>query len=186
MKEIIYQGRHILYSPLVRSIHLGVMFGYLKAENKFVTIANRMFEMGMMDLFIAQESAGSVAYRYGSYDRNQFTESGRLDMELVLRKFTEHFADIYGDNDEKFVEAYGRKFFLLYLKPIINGTGSYYLEAQYVVELKIWRGNAYHERGKKQLVEYLDYYHLGKGYLLSFNFNRKKETGVKEIRVAER
>lgn len=35
-------------------------------------------------------------------------------MELLLKKFTEHFTDIYGENDEKFVEAYGRKFFLLY------------------------------------------------------------------------
>ncbi|MDE6849784.1 MAG: DNA polymerase I, partial [Clostridia bacterium] len=51
-------------------------------------------------------------------------------VDLVLEKFVEHFNDIYGDNNEKFVEKYGRKFFLLYLKPIINGTGNYYLEAQ--------------------------------------------------------
>lgn len=54
---------------------------------------------------------------------------------------------------------------------------------QYIVELKIWRGNEYNERGEKQLAEYLDYYHLDKGYLLSFNFNRKKETGVKVVQV---
>ena len=51
------------------------------------------------------------------------------------------------------------------------------------MELKIWRGNEYNERGERQLAEYLDYYHLDKGYLLSFNFNRKKETGVKVVRV---
>lgn len=51
-------------------------------------------------------------------------------MRLVLEKFVVHFTDIYGKNDEKFIEAYGRKFFLLYLKPIINGVGNYYLEAQ--------------------------------------------------------
>ena len=73
-------------------------------------------------------------------------------------------------------------------KPIINGTGNYYLEAQtkdasrtdvivdylgqqFVVELKIWRGNEYNERGERQITEYLDYYHLDKGYMLSFNFN---------------
>lgn len=38
--------------------------------------------------------------------------------------------DIYGANDEKFIEDHGRKLFLLYLKPIINGTGNYYIEAQ--------------------------------------------------------
>lgn len=51
------------------------------------------------------------------------------------------------------------------------------------LKLKIWRGDEYNRRGEKQLAEYLDYYHLEKGYLLSFNFNRKKETGVKEIQV---
>lgn len=49
--------------------------------------------------------------------------------------------------------------------------------------MKIWRGNEYNERGEQQLIDYLDYYHQDKGYLLSFNFNKKKETGVKKIEV---
>ncbi len=52
--------------------------------------------------------------------------------------------------------------------------------------MKIWRGNEYNERGERQLAEYLDYYHKDKGYLLSFNFNQKKEVGVKEIRVGDK
>lgn len=124
-------------------------------------------------------------------------------MELVLQKFVLHFSDIYGGNDERFVEAYGRKLFLLYLKPVINGVGNYYMEAQtrdarrtdvivdylgeqFVVEMKIWYGPEYHERGEEQLADYLDYFHLKKGYMLSFNFNKKKETGVKTIRLGER
>ena len=55
-----------------------------------------------------------------------------------------------------------------------------------MVELKIWRSNAYHERGERQLLDYLEAYHLEKGYLLSFNFNWKKEVGVKEIRLGEK
>ena len=124
-------------------------------------------------------------------------------MNRVLEKFVEYFQEIYGDNDEKFIEKYGRKFFLLYLKPIINGTGNYYLEAQtrdagrtdvvvdyrgeqFVVEMKIWRGNEYNERGESQLVAYLDYFRRKKGYMLSFNFNQKKETGVKTIMLGDK
>ena len=51
------------------------------------------------------------------------------------------------------------------------------------VELKIWRGNEYNKRGEKQLAEYLEYYHLEKGYLLSFNFNKNKKIGLKEVEV---
>ena len=124
-------------------------------------------------------------------------------MKLVVSKFTQHFGEIYGDHDEQFVEKYGRKFFLLYLKPIINGVGNYYLEAQtrdakrtdvivdyrgeqFVVELKIWQGNEYNERGEEQLAGYLDYFHLKQGYMISFNFNKRKKTGVKEITLGDR
>ena len=52
---------------------------------------------------------------------------------------------------------------------------------QFVIEMKLWRGEAYHRRGEEQLLEYLDAYRLKTGYMLSFNFNKKKETGVREI-----
>ena len=61
-----------------------------------------------------------------------------------------------------------------------------YRGEQSVIELKIWRGNAYNERGEKQLVEYLDHYHLKKGYMLSFNFNKKKEIGVKRVVLGDK
>ena len=58
-----------------------------------------------------------------------------------------------------------------------------YRGEQFIVELKIWYGNEYHERGEAQLADYLEYYHKDKGYMLSFNFNKNKETGVKEIQI---
>ena len=61
-----------------------------------------------------------------------------------------------------------------------------YLGEQFIIELKIWRGNAYNERGEKQLADYLDYFHLKKGYMLSYNFGRNKEIGVKKIPVGDR
>lgn len=188
------------FSLQVKSINLGMMFGFLKEHDGSVAIANRIFEMVLLNMFTAEEAFGSTAFAYGDRYKSWFTENGRLNMDMVLKKFVEHFHDIYGDNDEKFIEAYGRKFFLLYLKPIINGTGNYYLEAQtrdakrtdvvvdylgeqFVIELKIWHGNEYNERGERQLAEYLDYFHQEKGYMISFNFNKKKEIGVRELRV---
>ena len=51
-------------------------------------------------------------------------------MWRILEKFVEYFDDIYGDRDEKFLEADARRYFMLFLKPIINGTGNYYIEAR--------------------------------------------------------
>lgn len=50
-----------------------------------------------------------------------------------------------------------------------------YHGAQFVIEMKVWRGNVYHERGEEQLISYLDHYHLKKGYMLSFNFNKNND-----------
>lgn len=44
----------------------------------------------------------------------------------------------------------------------------------------------YNERGEKQLSGYLDYFHMKKGYMLSFNFNKKKEQGIKEIMLGDK
>lgn len=202
IEDIIYRGRKITFSPEQKSINLGLMFGYLKEENGHVTIANRMFEMCLLNLFMAEESRGDVYARGGS-DRIGFIRDGMLDMELVLKKFVGYFTEICGDKDERFIEKQGRKIFLIYLKPIINGTGNYYIEAetrderrtdvivdykgeQFILELKIWHGNEYNERGEKQLTEYLDYYHKDKGYMLSFNFNKNKEIGVKRIEAGDK
>ena len=97
----------------------------------------------------------------------------------------------------------GRRFFLLYLKPIINGVGNFYVEArtrnmrrtdividyrgqQFVCELKIWHGKEYNTRGEDQLMDYLDSYHLTTGYKLSFNFNKNKQIGVRRIQLGEK
>lgn len=134
-------------------------------------------------------------------DKNRFVVNGHLNMRRILEKFVLHFQEIYGDKDDKFVEEYGRIFFLLYLRPIINGTGNYYVEAQtrdkkrtdvivdyhgeqFIIEMKLWHGKEYHERGEAQLADYLNIYNKQTGYLLSFNFNKKKETGVFERKIA--
>ena len=203
IEEILYQGKRVPFNPDIKAVNMGCMFELLKEKDGQIEIANRIFEMRMLNMFIAEESLKSDAFRCGERDKNQFIQSGRLDMKRVLAKFVEYFHGVYEENDEKFVVSYGRKIFLLYLKPVIMGTGNYYLETQtrdagrtdvvvdylgeqFVIEMKIWRGNEYNERGERQLSEYLDYYHLKKGYMLSFNFNKKKEIGVKEITIGDK
>lgn len=61
-----------------------------------------------------------------------------------------------------------------------------YRGEQFIVELKIWHGGEYNKRGETQVADYLDYYHQTKGYMASFNFNRKKERGVKKIQIGEK
>ena len=55
-----------------------------------------------------------------------------------------------------------------------------------IVELKIWHGNEYNERGEEQLADYLESYHLKRGYMVSFNFNKKKQVGIRKVILGDK
>ena len=201
--ELLFTGKAIPYNPLNKYIETAEMFGFIKNENGSAVISNRIFETVLYNLFISEEYMDSKIYDVGLREKNQFVSGGHLNMRKVLEKFVETFEYLYGDQNESFLEEAGRRYFMLFLKPIINGTGNCYVEPetrnrermdlvvdyrgeQFVVELKIWHGDAYNSRGEDQIVGYLEYYGLKKGYMISFNFNKKKEIGVKEIVVGDK
>ncbi|MCD8134099.1 MAG: ATP-binding protein [Clostridiales bacterium] len=204
ISRLLFRGQSIAYNADDPVTDLLLMFGFVKEKSGTVQIANRIFETRLYNYFLTlPEAQGGEMYQMAFRNRNQFIRDGYLDMELILRKFTEHFDDVYGDREQKFIEDDGRRYFMLYLKPIINGTGNYYVETQtrnqertdliidyrgiqYILEMKIWHGNAYNERGEKQLADYLEYYHLKKGYMLSFNFNKNKKIGVEKIVIGDK
>ena len=202
--HLLFQGQSMAYNADNMVTDMLLMFGFIKVEQGTMRIANRVFETRLYNYFLTlPEVQNGEMYKAALRSKEQFIQNGRLDMRRILERFVVHFDEIYGDRDKKFVEEDGRRYFMLYLKPIINGIGNCYVEAQtrnqertdliidylgeqFVVELKIWRGNAYHERGEGKLKDYLDYYHVKKGYMLSFNFNKKKEIGVKEITLGDK
>ncbi len=113
-------------------------------------------------------------------------------MEKILLKFQQFMKESYSTKDKDFLERHGVLLFISFIKPIINGVGFDYKEVQiseerridiviqynshkYVIETKIWRGDIAHEKGLKQLRDYLDIQDLNKGYLLIFNFNKGKK-----------
>ena len=200
MHGILFKGQKIPYNPDDATIDDAFMYGFVKNEHGLIAVANRVFEVRIYNWFISLETTDSLIFAEGVNDKSQFISGSQLNMELILEKFILHFNDIYGSQPDKFKEDDGRKLFLLYLRPIINGTGNYYIEAQtrdqkrtdvivdylgkqYIIELKIWHGNEYNMQGEKQLSEYLDYYHIDKGYLLSFNFNKNKQSGMHTIEL---
>jgi hypothetical protein len=55
-----------------------------------------------------------------------------------------------------------------------------------VVELKIWRGEEYHQEGLRQLSEYLDFQNLKHGFLLIFDFNKNKQYKSESIKLNDK
>lgn len=204
IRNILMEGAKVAYNPDQEDIAQMQMYGLIRNEHNTVRIANRIFETRLYNLFLSdEEMKNNVFSREGSLAKNVFVRDGRLNMRLILERFAVTFTQVFGPLEEKFKEKDGREYFLLYLKPIINGVGNYYIEAQtrdetrtdvivdylgqqYIVELKIWRGDRYNKDGEKQILSYLEHWDLHTGYMLSFNFNKKKEPGIRRVALGDR
>lgn len=202
LHSLLMEGNPITYNAMQESISQMEMYGFIRNRDNKVVVSNRIFETLLYNLFLSEEELNdNRLYKEGASDRNIFVEGDKLNVRLILERFVQTYQQIFGPLEEQFKEKDGRELFLLYLKPIINGTGNYYIEAQtrdqkrtdviidylgkqYIIELKIWHGERYNEAGEKQICGYLDYYGLSTGYMLSFNFNKEKETGVKEVSIS--
>ena len=198
LNDILFCGKSFPYNPAVEMVSIGAMFGFLKNADGQIAISNRIFEIWLYNLFIAEDAMGSRMYDAGERDKREFIKNGRLDMDLILRRFVQHFSESFGTSTDSFIEENGRKLFLLYIRPLFSGQGNYYIESRtrsmgrtdliidymsvrYILEMNIWHGEEYNARGEKQLIGYLEDYQLKRGYMLSFNFDRNKKTGVQEI-----
>ena len=202
IRSILMEGTKLTYNPDQEDISQMEMYGLIKNDHNTVRISNRIFETRLYNLFLSEEELkNNVFSREGELAKNQFIQDGRLNMRLILERFIITFTQVCGPLQDRFKEKDGRELFLLYLKPIINGTGNYYIEAQtrdqtrtdvivdylgqqFILEMKIWRGDRYNAKGEKQILDYLSYWNLDTGYMLSFNFNKKKETGVKRVQIS--
>ncbi len=85
-------------------------------------------------------------------------------------------------------------------KPFINGRGYDFEEPQiseekqldvvviferhkYIIELKIWRGEKKHQKGLRQLHDYLVRTGVEQGYLIIFDFTQKGQKDWKQERI---
>lgn len=201
LQNKIFNGETVAYTATNPVIDLAAMFGIIRNAGGVVAPANKLFAKVLSDYYLSMDEMKSLdIYKVSLQNRNLFVNDGKLDMKFVIERFLVHFGDLYGQRGEKFVEKEGRKYFLLYLKPIINGVGHYSMEAVttsenrtdlivyygeelFILEMKIWHGPKRHEESERQLLGYMADYHQERGYLLTFNFNKRKEPSLREVEL---
>ena len=193
LKQFIYaisiNGDVVTYDANNPVMDFASMFSIIKYdERRKVRIHNIIFEEVLNNYFIAERTIANLGKQ--RFDPN-YVRDGQLDMEMVLSRFTDLMHEEYRESTVPFLEREGRLLFLTFLKPIINGTGFYYIEPQtrnnnrmdlvvtygrkeFVIELKIWHGEKYEERGREQLAGYIATRGLAEGYLVTFDFSKNK------------
>jgi hypothetical protein len=193
INRIILKGEDIIYVRTDEIVDMGTMYGILKEENGNCRINNRIYEQLIYNHLIIKtirNDKDALMSKY-NYRSNFINPDGTLDIRKVLIKFQEFMKHEYSENREAFLEADGRLLFLAFLSPIINGVGFAFKEVQggeekrfdivityekkvYILELKIWHGEEYNNKGLQKLGEYLEQYNIDEGYLLIFDFRKKK------------
>lgn len=175
-----------LLNPMVS---MGSLFSYIKERNNKVVIHNLIFEEALY-LYFTVDYAIKNSSKLSPFQLN-YIIGGHLNLEYAIDRFAAMMREEYRVEDDEFLERQARLVFLSFLKPIINGTGFYYVEPQtrdnkrmdlivtygkdeFVIELKLWRGEKYERTGLEQLAEYLDIRGKSEGYLVTFDFSKNK------------
>lgn len=175
-----------LLNPMV---NMGNMFSYIRNKEGRVAIHNLIFEDALF-LYFTIDYTLRNNIRLSPFQLS-YVRNGQLNMEHAVTRFADLMRQEYRKEDDGFLERQGRLIFLSFLKPIINGTGFYYVEPQtrdnrrmdlvvtygsqeFIVELKIWHGDKYEEKGRDQLSGYLATRGMDEGYLVTFDFSKEK------------
>jgi len=189
--DVLILGRRRTFSTDNPNIDLTFRYGYVMEDKDLVKVFNKIFEMRITNYFITKDEEDGELIPHGGLI-NEITKGNRFNMALCLERFALHWQELYSDRDLKFLEKQCRLIFLTYLKPIINGAGFYFIESaltddrrmdvvvifnqqRFVLELKIWKGLLYNEKGVEQLLGYMDKLDENSGYLLTFDFRKNPE-----------
>ncbi len=195
--EIIINGVEVPFDPHEPVASIGRLYGIFK-QNGRLKIHNRIYEQILFNYMTAKTFNRYLQQRREVFPTSFSKENNQLDLEAVLVKFQQYMKEQHSQKDQPFLEREWRLIFLAFLKPIINGKGHDFKEPQiseekrldvvityfqhkYVVELKRWYGDKYHQAGLRQLSDYLDRQNLKKGFLLIFEYRTVKTWRKKTI-----
>ena len=188
--ELLIVGEKKLNSIDDPVVNRALMFCFLKRlDDNQVIIHNRIFELRISKYLITKDSREKKAKRVTGILKQDVVQDGRFDMELCLRKFARHYRDLFNESDLAFLERQGKMLFLSYIAPLLNGDGFYHFESQlsdlrrmdivvdysreqFIIELKLWHGEAEHEAAYEQLAGYLRTKGAERGYLLTFDLRK--------------
>ena len=204
LRNILLKGDTYAWLPYDPAQQQLDMYGLIRNNHNTVAVSNRIFEMLLYTLFVGESNQNEDLRQLAATNKSIFIDDdGWLDIPKIMDHFIREHNRIHEGQTVRFLEEEGRERFITYIAPIINGTGTYDIESQtrdhkrmdlvihylgrrYIIELKIWHGDRYNEKGEKQIMEYLDRFDLNTGYMLSFNFNQKKKSGVDRVQIGDK
>lgn len=204
VKVILFASKDIEYRPHSETQEKLIMYGVIKEDDGQCEISNPIYKKVLIQYFTPEEIESDYLFPDG-ITPSQFVEGEEINLKSLLIHFKE-FVERIGLRLFEIVpsskESAGQYLLMSYLDLFIRTLDGYsiietpsgrgridvllhYKGKRYVIELKIWRGKEYFEKGKRQLARYLKSEDLRQGCLVLFDPRQKELRGVKENQVME-
>jgi len=197
---ILMEGDMILFNIHDPLLNIGLLHGIFR-NDRYVKIHNRIYEQVIYN-YMTSKTTTTLKSKH-NYAEHFVLDNDGLDMPAVLLKFQQFMKEEYNEKDKTFLEQHGRLVFLSFLNPILNGKGHSFKEVQtseekrldivatynehkYIIELKRWYGEVSHQKGIAQLSDYLDIHALKAGFLVIFEYNKKKSNRKEWIEYGDK
>jgi len=194
MENMVLGVKEYDFNLMVPLISLSSMYGFISCNSKDkAQIHNRIFQLKIISYVAFKNMNQCEGNNYGQ--QYYIGKNGRFDMDKLLKRFQEimkaKWSKTILNKSDEFLERDLRLLFAVFLQPILNGKGHSFHEVQigeekrldvvvtflnemFVIELKLWYSQPYHEKGKKQLKKYMQTMSIDKGYMLILDRSRKR------------
>jgi len=204
VKAILFASENVEYKPHGKSTEKLIMYGIIKDDNGLSEISNPIYKKVLLQYFSPETIKSNFLFSNG-ISPSMFIKQDALNLKSFLIHFKE-FVERIGlrlfDIVPSSKELAGQYLLMSYLDLFIRTLDGYstietpsgrgridvllhYKGKKYVIELKIWRGKEYFEKGKRQLIEYLRSENLKEGYLVLFDPREKDSKEFKENQMIE-
>ena len=199
--QILMEGTVFKFSLGNEVFEQALRYAYIRIIDRNICIHNKIFETLMASYFINEELLVKKKLVKNSIEED-VVSGEQFNIELFFEKFNTHYQKHYSQRDEDFIEREAAFLFLFFLQPYLNGKGSFHLESkpnfatgkrmdiiisyggeEFIIELKIWRGEKRQQDAYQQLTDYVKKRDAQKGYLLTFDFRKKKEVKQEWVEI---
>jgi len=204
MQKLIFTDQFIEYNPYDNIYENLIMYGVIKkGQNNNTEIANPIYKKVLIKTF--SPVTDQENFFANGVTPSKFLERDKINILLLLSNFKQ-FVERVGlklfDIVQSQKESAGQYLLMSYLDLFIRSLDGYsiietpsgrgridvllhYKREKHVIELKMWRGKEYHEKGKMQLIEYLKSEGLKEGYMVLFDPRDKEFKDFDENQIFE-
>lgn len=202
VERIIFSGEKIKFSLRNSIIKLAFNYGILRKESYYCKIHNRIYEQRIYNYFISKYQTDRSRTIASDLITNKYIDKNNdLILDQLLIDFQElvksKYSSEYDFKSDEFLKNQVRLLFIVFFQPLLYNKGFAFYEVEtsiekrmdiliiynnkkYLIELKLYYEQEYHNEGLDKLNDYLNSENITKFFLLLFDMKSSTQITAEE------